>query len=91
MPSENDLCLDFDNTDLLHVEAEIQDLIGARKVNNKLFLGINLAKLGRGPCLSIFKEIPSQRWMNGPDAFNAREEKTLEEILKQLKERSSIP
>jgi hypothetical protein len=84
MPSETGLSLDFDEKELICVEKEIRTLIREGKLNKKKFLGINLLRLGKGPCISIFKEIPSQATMDGPDAFASREEKTIEEIKKLL-------
>jgi hypothetical protein len=81
IPTSNEIHLDFDHDELLRVEAEIRALIRSDKINKNKFLGINLSKLGSGPCLSIFKEIPSQKTMDGPGEFAPREEKTMEEII----------
>ena len=80
VPAENDLSLEFSHDDLLHAEEEIKALIDRGIMKQNIILGINLGKLGRGPYLSIFKEIPSQHTLDGPDPFPTHDVKTIEEI-----------
>jgi hypothetical protein len=84
IPAENDLYLEFDYDNLLQAEEKIRALIDTGKINKNIILGINLGKLGSGPYLSIFKEIPSQRTLDGPDAFTPHHEKTIEEITELI-------
>jgi hypothetical protein len=79
IPSKGQLDIDFDINDLLKAEAKIRTLLDAIK-SRKDYLGINLAKMGSASCFSIFAEIPSQRWFDGPNAFNSPEEHTIEEL-----------
>jgi hypothetical protein len=80
VPAENDLRLEFSYDDLLYAEEEMRALIHGGIIKKNIILGINLGKLGRGPYLSVFKEIPSQHTLDGPDAFPTHDVKTIEEI-----------